>query len=140
MRLIQLFFAVIIVSLFLAACTGSHGKEYKLDNFHNVYYKGEGTTEADAAKLAGFLKNISYFQDSLPSSVQFEKNGDTININFVVDELKLKDVPLNSYLIIGAFISDSVFNKTPVTVQLTDGELKPLKNLGYARPVSEFNK
>lgn len=140
MKLIQLFFAVIIVSICLAACTSSHGKEYKLDAYHNVYYKGEGINEADAARLADFLKNINYFQDSLPSSVQFEKTGDTINLNFVVDESKLSGVPENSYLIIGAFISDSVFNRIPVTVQLTDGELKPLKNLGYARPVSEFNK
>ncbi len=140
MKIVQPFLLIIVVSLGFAACMGDYGKEYKLDALHNVYYKGDGAKEADAIKLANFLKSIEYFQDSVNSSVQFEKIKDTFNLNFVVDATKLTSGYENNFLIIGAFISDSVFNNAPVTVQLTNGQLEPFKNLGYAKPLSDFDK
>ena len=131
---------ITIVALSINACSGSYGKEYKLDSKHNVYYKGEGVNEAEAKKLANYLKEMDYFQDSIECTVQLGKNKDTFNLNFVVDETKLTGGYENNFLIFGAYISEKVFNNAPVTIQLTNDKLEPFKNLGYAKPLSEMNK
>ncbi|MBL7702472.1 MAG: hypothetical protein JNM14_09490 [Ferruginibacter sp.] len=140
MRNFKLFLLTVIVTISLTACSGNYGKEYKLDKMHNVYYKGEGATEAHAKKLAEYLKEQEYFQDSIDATVQLIKIKDTFNINFVVNKSKLVPGYENKYLLFGSFISESVFNNAPVTIQLTNGSLKPFKNLGYARPVSDSLK
>jgi hypothetical protein len=128
------------MSLFINACTGNYGKEYKLDDKHNVYYKGEGVDEAMAKKLANYLKEQEYFQDSINSTVQLIKIKDTFNLNFVVDATKITAGYETNFLLFGAYISESVFDKAPVTIQLTNNKLEPFKNLGYAKPVSDFDK
>lgn len=138
MRLLKSLSILLLASLIIASCTGSYGKEYKLSEKHNVYYKGEGVDEALAKKLADYLKAQEYFQDSITSTVQLAKEKDTFNINFVVDETKLTPGYENNFLLFGGFISESVFNKAPVTIQLTNNKLEPFKNLGFAKPVSAF--
>jgi hypothetical protein len=133
-----LYIAIVVVSF--GSCTGGYGKEYKLDNKHNIYYKGEGVDEALAKKLALFLKEQEYFQDSITATVQLEKIKDTFNLNFVVDEKKITPEFDNTFLIFGAQIAEMVFNKAPVTIQLSDDHLKPFKNLGYAKPLSDTLK
>ena len=129
-----------IIALSINACSSNYGKEYKLDSKHNVYYKGEGVNEAEAKKLANYLKEMNYFQDSIECTVQLAKNKDTFNLNFVVDETKLTGGYENNFLIFGAFISEKVFNNAPVTIQLTNNTLEPFKNLGYAKPLSDTLK
>jgi len=104
---------------------------------HNVYYKGEGVDEAQAKKLAEYLKEQEYFQDSINSTVQLVKVKDTFNLNFVVDETKITPGYDEKFLLFGAFISESVFDKAPVTIQLTNDKLEPFKNLGFAKPISD---
>lgn len=123
----------------LVSCQ-QYGKEYKLDKKHNVYYKGEGVDEALAKKLAVYLKEQEYFQDSIESTVQLVKIKDTFNLNFVVDASKITDGYENKFLLFGAFISENVFNKKPVVIQLTNNKLEPFKNLGYAKPLSDYDK
>lgn len=123
----------------LVSCR-QYGKEYKLDNLHNVYYKGQGVDEALAKKLAEYLKEQEYFQDSIESTVQLVKVKDTFNLNFVVDASKITSGYENKFLLFGGFISEKVFNKAPVTIQLTNNRLEPFKNLGYAKPISDFDK
>lgn len=139
MNIIKLFVYITLVAG-ISSCTGNYGKEYKLDKKHNVYYKGDGVDEALAKKLALYLKEQEYFQDSITASVQLEKKKDTFNLNFVVDENKITPEFDNNFLIFGAYISEQVFNNAPVTIQLTDNKLKPFKNLGYARPLSDTLK
>lgn len=124
-----------IASIFIA-CNAGYGKEYKLDAKHSVYYKGDSITEVQAKKLADYLKEQNYFQDSIASTVQLVKVKDTFNINFVVDETKLTKGYETNFLLFGGFISESVFNKAPVTIQLTNNQLEPFKNLGYASPIA----
>ena len=139
MKFYTLFLSVVFLIGFVA-CNQQYGKEYSLDDKHNVYYKGEGATEAQAKKLAAFLKKIEYFQDSIDCSVQMIKVKDTFNLNFVVDATKLTAGYETSFLFIGSFISDSVFDKAPVTIQLANNKLEPFKNLGYAKPFSDSDK
>jgi len=140
MKNFKLLLVIAIVVPSFSACTGGYGKEYKLDSKHNVYYKGEGVDEARAKKLANYLKEMNYFQDSIECTVQLVKNKDTFNLNFVVDETKLTTGYENKFLLFGTFISESVFDKSPVTIQLTNNKLEPFKNLGYAKPISDTLK
>ncbi|MEO6252423.1 MAG: hypothetical protein ABIO79_03925 [Ferruginibacter sp.] len=139
MKILQVFFTAII-AISISSCTQNYGKEYKLDAKHNVYYKGEGVDEALAKKLANYLKAQEYFQDSINSTVQIVKVKDTFNLNFVVDASKITPIYETNFLLFGAYISETVFNKAPVTIQLTNEKLETFKNLGYARPVSDVNK
>lgn len=127
---------LLVFSIILTGLTGckEYGKEYRLDKKHNIYYKGEGIDEALAKKLAVYLKQQEYFQDSIESTVQVIKIKDTFNLNFVVDASRITKGYENVFLIFGAAISEEVFNKAPVTVQLTNNRLEPFKNLGYAKP------
>ncbi len=135
MKLIKPILIICILALGIMSCK-NYGKEYKLSKMHNVYYKGEGVDEAHAKKLAEYLKTQQYFQDSITSTVQLVKVKDTFNINFVVDETKITPGYEKNFLLFGGFISEAVFNKAPVTIQLTNNKLEPFKNLGFAMPVS----
>ena len=140
MKFLNLLLIIAVIAMGITGCNTNYGKEYKLDSKHNVYYKGEGVDEALAKKLANYLKEQEYFQDSINSTVQLVKNKDTFNLNFVVDESKLTENSGSNFLLFGAFISESVFNKAPVTIQLTNEKLEPFKNLGYAKPVSDTDQ
>ena len=140
MKIFNLLLLSTIIGTCISGCNQHYGKEYKLDGKHNVYYKGEGVDEALAKKLANYLKVQEYFQDSINSTVQLIKIKDTFNLNFVVDETKITAGYENIFLVFGASISETVFNKAPVTIQLTNNKLEPFKNLGYAKPVSDFDK
>ena len=139
MKKYKLLLLLAIIAVSITSCE-NYGKEYKLDSKHNVYYQGEGVDEALAKKLANYLKEQEYFQDSINSTVQLVKVKDTFNLNFVVDESKIVAGTANNFLVFGAFISENVFNKAPVTIQLTDDKLEPFKNLGYAKPLSDSDK
>lgn len=140
MSILKYLLIITVLSASVTACNQQYGKEYKLDEMHNIYYKGEGVDEALAKKLAGYLKEQEYFQDSINATVQLVKVKDTFNLNFVVDETKLDAGYENKFLLFGAFISESVFNKAPVTIQLTNNKLEPFKNLGYAKPLTDTLK
>jgi hypothetical protein len=137
MSMYKLLTLITIVVLGLTSCNQNYGKEYKLDDKHNIYYKGEGVDEALAKKLANYLKEQEYFQDSIHSTVQLVKVKDTFNLNFVVDATKITAGYENNFLLFGAFISESVFNKAPVSISLTNNKLEPFKNLGFAKPISD---
>ena len=139
MKTINSFLFIILLAGGLISCQ-QYGKEYKLDKKHNVYYKGEGVDEAMAKKLATYLKEQEYFQDSIESTVQITKNKDTFNLNFVVDETKLTTGVENSFLLFGSFISEKVFDKAPVTIHLTNNRLESFKNLGHVRPITDSVK
>lgn len=136
MKFLKIIFSVLVIASIFTACNTNYGKEYKLDAKHSVYYKGDSVTEVQARKLAEYLKEQNYFQDSIASTVQLVKVKDTFNINFMVNETKLIKGYEIKFLLFGAFISESVFNKAPVTIQLTNNNLELFKNLGYASPIT----
>ena len=140
MKIISQFLFVAIIATGFSSCDLGYGKEYKLDKKHSVYYKGDGVDEAMAKKLANYLKEQEYFQGSIKATVQLEKVKDTFNLNFVVDETKITKDYDNNFLLFGGFISEAVFNKAPVIIQLTDDKLEPFKNLGYAKPIADSTK
>jgi len=137
MKILKILLVITFIVTCITGCNEDYGKEYKLDDKHNIYYKGEGVDEALAKKLARYLKEQDYFQDSINATVQLVKVKDTFNLNFVVDAARITKGYENNFLLFGAFISESVFNKAPVTIQLTNNKLEVFKNLGYARPLTD---
>ena len=139
MKAINPLLFIALLARILISCQ-QYGKEYKLDKKHNVYYKGDGINEDMAKKLANYLKEQEYFQDSIESTVQITRNKDTFNLNFVVDESKLTNGVETSFLLFGSFISEKVFDKAPVTIHLTNNRLESFKNLGHAKPITDSDK
>jgi hypothetical protein len=131
--------AVIALALGLTSCE-NHGKEYKFDKDHNVYYKGDGLDEAGAKKLADYLKEQEYFQAGKEATVQITKTKDTkdtVNLNFIVDKDKINGDMEKNFTIFGGMISKNVFSGSPCTVHLLDKYFKEIKNLGYAPAATE---
>ena len=65
---------------------GKTGTPFVFDKNHTVYFKGNGVTKEDAARVAGFFKGYGYFTDSSQSDVQLfakDSNG-PVNIGFVI--------------------------------------------------------
>lgn len=129
----------IVLSLLLAVCLSActnHGKKVTIEGTKGeVYYKGDGVSEADAKKLCQYLKDdINYFNAEKKLSVQLMKSKDEgYDVRFVVDEKKLNERPevVKSFEKIGAAISIDLFNDKPVNIILTDDHFKEIRSIPY---------
>jgi len=119
----------------LAACTDYGKKVSPKESKGEVYYKGEGIGEADAQKLADYLKDaVRYFDNTTRKSVRITKAaGEGYDIRFVVDEEKFKEKPelAGSFGELGAAISVDLFDNKPVNVFLTDDRFKDIKSIPF---------
>lgn len=134
-------FAGLLTCLVFIACS-NHGTKVTIDGTKGeVFYKGDGVSEADAKKLGNFLKEEEYFDNKTDKSVQLRKakDGDGFDVHFVVDEKKIKETPgiENSFLLMGMAISKSVFANKPVNVYLADESLKDFTTLPYDKKKAE---
>ena len=121
------------VTLLLASCDlfNNYGKKVKIGE-NEVYYKGDGVTEAEAKKLGDYLKQEQYFSDSSKKSVQLLKEGSEYVVKLVVDKDKvdLKNDPLmNQYWIMQALFSENVFNNAKTKIVLADTKLKDIHTI-----------
>ena len=83
----------VVVALAITSCT-NYGKKAAIEGSKaEVYYKGDGVTEAYAKKLGAYLKDvIKYFDAEKRQSVQLMKSKDDgYDIRFVVDKKKLEE-------------------------------------------------
>ena len=123
----------------LSSCS-NYGKKITVAGTKGeIYYKGDGITEADAQKLGVFLKELPYF-DSTVKTVQLLKAKDGgYDVRFVVDEKKMKETAgiENSFVAIGALVSKNVFGSNPVNIILADEFMKDLKSLPYDKQKAE---
>ena len=127
-------FAPFICLLALSSCTGYGTKVTFEGNKGEVYYKGDGVTEADAKAVGKFLEDAQFFQkDDKTRSVQISKDSGRIKARFVVDEKAIQAMPDadNNFAIIGSAMSKDVFNNTPVDVIYTDDYFKDIKTIPY---------
>lgn len=125
----------LLVAVSLTACT-NYGKKVTLDGTKGeVYYKGDGVTEADANKLCKYLKDdIKYFSADKKLSVQLMKAKDEgYDVRFVVDEKKLKETPgvEDAFVQIGAKMSIDLYDNKPVNIVFTDEHFKDIKTLPF---------
>jgi hypothetical protein len=127
-------FAACICVLALTSCTDYGTKVTFEGNKGEVYYKGDGVTEADAKAVGKFLEDEQFFQkDDKTRSVQISKDSGRIKARFVVDEKAIGTMPDadESFALIGAAMSKDVFNNTPVDVIYTDDYFKDIKTIPY---------
>lgn len=127
-------FAASICLLALTSCTNYGTKVTFEGNKGEVYYKGDGVTEADAKAVGKFLEDAQFFQkDDKTRSVQITKDSGRIKARFVVDKKAIEAMPDadNNFAIIGAAMSKDVFNNTPVDVIYTDDYFKDIKTIPY---------
>ena len=136
-NLVQLF-AVFSLVVTLVSCSG-YGHKVTFEGTHGeVYYKGDSLTEADAKAVGKFLTDADYFQkDDKTRSVQITKENGRIQARFVVDKKAVDTIAGidKSFEIIGAAMSNDVFNKMPVDVIYTDDYFKDIKTIPYTPSV-----
>jgi hypothetical protein len=128
-------FVALFCALAVTACNNYGKKVTFTGNKGEVYYKGDGVTEADAKAVGKFLEDQQYFlKDDKSRSVQITKENDRIKLRFVVDEKALAAISGAdaTFSLLGALISKTIFNNTPVDVIYTDNVFKDMKTLPYA--------
>jgi hypothetical protein len=129
------FILSLLVAVTLAACT-NYGKKATIEGTKGeVFYKGDGVTEADAKNLCKYLKDdIHYFSADRKLSVQLMKSKDEgYDIRFVVDEKKLNESPeaIAAFGQIGAAMSVNLYNDKPVNIFLTADHFKTIKSIPF---------
>lgn len=65
---------------------GKTGTPFNFDANHTVYFKGDGVTKIDAARVAGYLKGYGLFTETNQSDVQIfsAKAGQPVEVSFVI--------------------------------------------------------
>jgi hypothetical protein len=127
-------FGAFICLLTLNSCTGYGNKVTFEGNKGEVYYKGDGVTEADAKAVGKFLEDAEFFQkDDKTRSVQISKENGRIQARFVVEAKAIESMQDadNNFAIIGAAMSKGVFADIPVDVIYTDDHFKDIKTILY---------
>ncbi len=130
MKKVTLFVFILCISFISCDMLSPYGKKVNVNPTSEVYYKGEGVTEADAVKLGQYLLRNKYFDSTTKKSVQLSKDT-TFVVKFVIDETKLKDNPMAEigFMAMKLLLQDSVFNGQKIKVVLADTEMKGIKTV-----------
>lgn len=106
----------------------SYGQKTTEGNI-DVYAK-EGVTEAEAKKLAAFLDQLD--SESNTKSFQADKdNTGTYIVSMVSDPNLAGNIEDEAFNGLAATLSDTVFNGSPVILQLTDHTFKPFRSFKH---------
>ena len=126
--------AAVFVMSALTSCTDYGKKVTFTSNKGEVYYKGDGVTEADAKSTGKFLEDNQYFlKDDKERSVQISKKDNRIQCRLVVDEKGLASIEDadGKFALLGAMMSKAVFNNTPVDIIYTDNKFSDKKTIPF---------
>lgn len=109
------------------ACN-NYGKKVKINQFLEVYLKGDSVTENDAKKLGNYIAGLS--KDTNEKSFQLSKDSGAYEVRMVVDKEKLKaDTTLDvSFLAFKSLLELEVFKQSKVKFIVTDNVFKDLKS------------
>ncbi|MEJ7610984.1 MAG: hypothetical protein WKF88_07375 [Ferruginibacter sp.] len=109
---------------------GKTGTPFKPDEDHTVYFKGDGVTKTDAARVAGFFKGYGYFTDSNQADVQISSKTatDAVDVGFVIGSPTVS-AEVEDYFKDATEGLQELFPGRPVSVYLLDINLKQLKQL-----------
>jgi hypothetical protein len=120
--------------ILLAGCSGNYGKKVKHGHVE-VFYK-DGISEPQAQRTADLLYEADVLVNNNTSSrksIQLTKQNDTFYFRMVVDEKKLPLVKDETFLTMGSVLSDSIFNGSPVNVDLTNDRFKSIRVVHFKR-------
>lgn len=124
--------ALVAATLMLTACN-NYGTKVQVTPTAEVYYKGEGVTEADAKKLGDFLVQQGYFDSTKETTVQLLKEADTYVVKMVIDEeevAKDKDFYKRFFWYLQQPIAEGVFSGAKTKIVFANDQLKDLETLG----------
>lgn len=133
MKITTPFIILLIATIQLISCT-NYGDKVAKDAVE-IYFKDHISKEQAQQTLA-FL-HPSWNEPGNKKSVQLAKPGDTVYFRMVINEEKAKDVKDESYLLLANEISNSIFNGTPVNVDLTDNTFKTIRTLHFKKMDTE---
>lgn len=123
------FLAVAFVFGCLLNGCANYGEKLEF-NGGELYYT-EGVSEEEANKLGDYLVKEGYF-DGEEKSVQLQKDGDHFVFRAVIQEDYMEDENIAKvFEVVGAQISQAVFNGAPVDVHLTDEYLETKKTIPF---------
>ena len=133
-KMIRLFIVLpLLLAAGLVACT-NYGK--KVSHGHlEVFYK-DGVSEEQAQKTADLLYEADVAagnNTSVKKSIQLVKDNDGFCFRMVVDKEKMEKLPDDGFFAIGSVLSDSIFNNSPVKVDLTDNHFKTIRTVPFKK-------
>jgi hypothetical protein len=127
----KIFLLIAVISIF-SACN-NYGKKTKSGHVE-AYYK-DGITEQQALNACKLICKIDVVANNplTEKSFQLCKQHDTTCFKVIVGKASAATANDEDFLALGNVISDSVFNSTPVNIDLTDDEFKSLKTIHYKK-------
>ena len=127
---------LIAACLLLASCNlfSNFGKKVSFGE-SEVYYKGDGVTEAEAKKLGDYLMEQKFFDKETPKSVQITNDGGKYLVHFVVDKKKVTDGARLNWWKYQYDISKDVFDGKPLQIILADDQLKDIEIMDLAEAI-----
>jgi hypothetical protein len=116
-----------------------NGKKYKVDDKHAVYYKGDGVTEDDAKKVAGYLKEIGLFGNENEMDVQIDAKKDSkdMDMRFIVDKAKVTPDVESGVVTIGNDMEQKLYPGKTINLILTDSKFDDIKTVGTAKSAQQ---
>ena len=121
------------IGIIFLGCS-SYGDKVKKEHIE-VYYK-KGITQDQAQRTVDFLYTLdtSYNVNSNQTkSIQLLKNADTIVFRMVIPMELVSSLNLHNFYALADILSDSVYNKAPVNIELTDSAFNSLRMLNYKK-------
>jgi len=126
--------SILIALVFSLVACSNFGEKVSISGTKaEVYYKGDGVTEAEAIKVGDFLKEVGFLSTDKAASIQLEKNGETYVVRFVYDkEYYEKTVGLESvFKMFGVKMSKELFDNKKVIIALADKYFKDYKSIPF---------
>ena len=114
------------IAVLFTSCS-DYGKNVKISDRVDVYYKGDGVAETDARKLGMFF-DTSFKDATNKQSLQVTKDSGRYVVRMVVDVTKVKDNALDESFNARLYLIESqVFAGSKVKLVLTDPYFKDVK-------------
>jgi hypothetical protein len=109
---------------------GKTGTPFKVDKNHTMYYKGDGVTKLDAARVAGFFEGYGYFTETSECDIQIasEKPGDPVQVGYIVGTSDLSSETKDYFKDAVAGLQE-LFPGREVSCRLLDVNFKHLSSL-----------
>ncbi len=143
MKKILLMSASLLVLLSSCNLFGDYGTKVDIDGKSEVYYKGDGVSEADAKKLGTYFTQIGVFNGKEEKAVQISKDPDAFVVRLVIKE-DVVNQDRQKYETIFWYwqdmISENVFDGKKTRVILTDDKFKDLITLEEVNKVKAGEK
>lgn len=128
------FILIALLSMCCLMSCSNYGKKVKVSGTKGeVFYKGDGVTEADATKVGEFLKETGFLGKDKPASVQVSKEDDKFIVRFVYDKAYF-DTTSGLEAIFKKYavsMSKELFVGKKVDIALADKYFKDYKTIPY---------